>query len=59
MLTKDLRSLRTERGFGQRELAQRAKVSLADLNKCERGLVLPDEPFFHAVAAALTVPTQR
>ena len=59
MLTKDLRSIRTERGFGQRELARRANVSLSDLNKCERGLVLPEEPFFHAVAAALTVPTQR
>ena len=55
-MTKDLRSLRTERGFGQRELAQKANVSLTDLNKCERGLVLPDESFFHAVAAALTVP---
>ncbi len=56
MMTKDLRSLRTERGFGQRELAQKANVSLTDLNKCERGLVLPDESFFHAVAAVLTVP---
>jgi len=55
-LTKDLRSLRTKRGFGQRELALKANVSLTDLNKCERVLVLPDEPFFHAVAAALTVP---
>ncbi len=55
MLTKDIRSIRTERGLGQRELALKANVSLTDLNKCERGLVLPDESFFHAVAAALKV----
>lgn len=58
MLTKDLRSIRTERGLGQRELALKANVSLTDLNKCERGLVLPDEDFFNAVATALTIPSE-
>lgn len=56
MLTKDIRSIRNERGVGQRELALKASVSLADLNKCERGLVLPGEQFFAAIAGALSVP---
>jgi DNA (cytosine-5)-methyltransferase 1 len=57
MLTKDIRSIRSERGVGQRQLALKASVSLADLNKCERGLVLPGEQFFEAIAEALSVPT--
>jgi DNA (cytosine-5)-methyltransferase 1 len=56
MLTKDIRSIRAERGIGQRELASRASVPLTSLNKCERGLLLPDDSFFHAIATVLAVP---
>lgn len=59
MLTKDIRSIRAERGLGQKELALKANVSLTDLNKCERGLLLPDDRFFGAIASALAVPTDR
>ena len=59
MITKDIRSLRNEIGLGQRELALKASVSLTDLNKCERGLVLPSEDFFQAVANALAVPATQ
>ena len=49
----DLRSLRLERRLGQRELAIRAGVPLRQLSQCERGLVLPEKPFFVAVASVL------
>jgi DNA (cytosine-5)-methyltransferase 1 len=53
---KDLRSIRLDRGLGQRELALLAKVSLTELSQCERGLLLPDTGFFRAVSSALSVP---
>lgn len=49
----DLRSLRLERKLGQRELAVRAGVPLRQLSQCERGLLLPEKPFFLAVARVL------
>jgi DNA (cytosine-5)-methyltransferase 1 len=56
VLIKDIRTLRTERGLAQRTLALKAGVPIADLNKCERGLSLPDVAFFRSIAAALNVP---
>ena len=55
----NIRSLRTAAKIRLRDLALKAKVPLDELSKCERGLVVPDEYFFHAVAQALSVPTDE
>ena len=51
----DIRTLRLERNIRLRDLAQQAEVALADLSKCERGLVLPEREFFVRVARTLSV----
>lgn len=51
----NIRTIRLARNIGQRELAEKSSVSRAELSKCERGLILPDEEFFDAVASVLSV----
>ena len=50
----DIRSLRTEMGIKQRDLAKKAQVSPSDLSKCERGLVPPDMRLITAVSKILS-----
>lgn len=49
----DVRTKRLERKLRQRELACRAGVPLRQLSQCERGLILPHESFFTAIARVL------
>ncbi len=51
----DIRTLRQQRGLGLRELAKIANVSLTELTRCERGLILPNKIFFEAIATVLDV----
>lgn len=56
---QDLRSIRLIRGVGQKDLATKAGVSLAELSKVERGLVIPDARFLEAVGRVLSVSPQE
>ena len=55
----DIRSIRLGLAMAQTELAKRAGVSLDDLRKSERGLIMPDNRLLTAVAHALSVPVDQ
>jgi DNA (cytosine-5)-methyltransferase 1 len=55
----DVRSMRLKSRLAQRDLATRAGVSLHQLSQCERGLILPNEEFFVAIANAMGVEPSR
>jgi DNA (cytosine-5)-methyltransferase 1 len=54
-----IRHLRFAAKMRMRDLASRAKVSLDELSKCERGLVIPQRDFFDAVALVLSVSSEQ
>lgn len=51
-----IRSLRTQQGLTQRELAQRLTVSDKAVSKWERGLSVPDSDLLIALSEALETP---
>ena len=58
-LSEDVRTLRLFYGIPQRTLAQKVGVSLSELSKCERGLLLPEMSFFEAIGKILSIAPER
>ena len=56
MLSENIKSVRTAKGFSQEELASRLNVVRQTISKWEKGLSVPDADLLLALAQALEVP---